>query len=136
MRLIDAMMMNIGAVFLIAGGVLLVSALFGFAIHLVGKIWIAASNKWRRILRAESLIYEYRQNQDEFLRWKHATTVDAVPVVRCEKCIHYEMGVCLKIYDNGAASRYAWQERKPDDFCSYGEKKEGADGCIRNFCSN
>ena len=56
-----------------------------------------------------------------------AKTIDAVPVVRCEKCVHYEMGVCLKIYDDGAASRYAWQERKPDDFCSYGERKEGAD---------
>ena len=54
-----------------------------------------------------------------------APTVDAIPVVRCEKCVHYEMGVCLKIYDDGAASRYAWQERKPDDFCSYGERKEG-----------
>ena len=53
-----------------------------------------------------------------------APTVDAVPVVRCEKCIHYEMGVCLKIYDDGAASRCAWQERKPDDFCSYGERRE------------
>lgn len=56
-----------------------------------------------------------------------APTVYAVPVVRCEKCVHYEMGVCLKIYDDGAASRYAWQERKPDDFCSYGKRKEGAD---------
>ena len=54
-------------------------------------------------------------------------TVDAVPVVRCRECVHYEMGVCLKIYDDGAASRYAWQERKPDDFCSYGERKDGAD---------
>ena len=50
-------------------------------------------------------------------------TVDAVPVVRCRECVHYEMGVCLKIYDDGAASKYAWQERKPDDFCSYGERK-------------
>ena len=56
-----------------------------------------------------------------------APTIDAVPVVRCRKCIHYEMGVCLKIYDDGAASSYAWQGRKPDDFCSYGERKEGAD---------
>ena len=53
--------------------------------------------------------------------------IDAVPVVRCRECKHYEMGACLKIYDDGAASRYAWQERKPDDFCSYGERKEGAD---------
>ena len=56
-----------------------------------------------------------------------AKAIDAVPVVRCEKCVHYEMGVCLKIYDDGAASRYAWQERKPDDFCSYGERKEGTE---------
>ena len=54
-------------------------------------------------------------------------TVDAVPVVRCRECKHYEMGVCLKIYDDGAASRYAWQERKPNDFCSYGEQKGWAD---------
>ena len=56
-----------------------------------------------------------------------APTIDAVPVVRCRECIHYEMGACLKIYDDGAASRYAWQERKLDDFCSYGKRKEGAD---------
>ena len=56
-----------------------------------------------------------------------APTIDAVPVVRCRECIHYEMGVCLKIYDDGAASSYAWQGRNPDDFCSYGERKEGAD---------
>ena len=66
-----------------------------------------------------------RENIRKLLR--DAPTVEAVPVVRCEKCVHYEMGVCLKIYDDGAASRYAWQERKPDDFCSYGERKEGAD---------
>ena len=54
-------------------------------------------------------------------------TVDAVPVVRCKDCKHYKTGVCLKIYYDGLASRYAWQERKPDDFCSYGERKEGAD---------
>ena len=56
-----------------------------------------------------------------------APTVDAVPAVRCRECVHYEMGVCLKIYDDGAASKYAWQERKPDDFCSYGERKGGSD---------
>ena len=52
---------------------------------------------------------------------------DVEVVVRCRKCKHYEMGVCLKIYDDGAASSYAWQKRKPDDFCSYAERKEGAD---------
>ena len=53
-------------------------------------------------------------------------TVDAVEVVRCKDCIHwYETeGVCLKIYSDGAVSPYAWQDRNPDDFCSYGERKD------------
>ena len=56
---------------------------------------------------------------------EQAPTIDAVPVCRCRECKHYKTGVCLKIYYDGLASRYAWQERKPDDFCSYGERKEG-----------
>ena len=52
-----------------------------------------------------------------------APTVDAVPVVRCKDCIHYDLGVCLKIYSDGNAHPEAWQSRKPDDFCSYGERK-------------
>lgn len=55
-----------------------------------------------------------------------APTVDAVPVVYCKDCQHYDMGVCLKIYSDGNIHSAAWQKRKPDDFCSYGERKEGA----------
>lgn len=55
------------------------------------------------------------------------TAAKRVDVVRCRECKHYKTGVCLKIYYDGLASRYAWQEREPDDFCSYGERKEGAD---------
>lgn len=46
--------------------------------------------------------------------------------VRCRDCVHwYEPeGTCLKIYSDGAVSAYAWQFRKPDDFCSYGERKD------------
>ena len=51
-------------------------------------------------------------------------TVDAVEVVRCKDCIHYDFGVCLKIYSDGAVSQYAWQARNDDDFCSYGERKD------------
>lgn len=50
-------------------------------------------------------------------------SVDAVPVIRCKNCIHYDMGVCLKIYSDGNVSNDAWQKRNPDDFCSYGEEK-------------
>ena len=55
-----------------------------------------------------------------------ATTVDAVVVTRCKDCKHYDMGVCLKIYSDGNVHSVAWQKRKPEDFCSYGERKDGA----------
>lgn len=54
-------------------------------------------------------------------------TVDAVPVVRCKGCAHYYMGVCLKIYSDGGVHLAAWQNRRPEDFCSYGERRAGAD---------
>lgn len=57
-------------------------------------------------------------------------TVDAVSVVRCKDCIHYDLdlGVCLKIYSDGNAQKDSWQSRNPNDFCSYGERKDrGAD---------
>lgn len=47
---------------------------------------------------------------------------DVAPVVRCKDCIHYDMGVCLKIYSDGSAHSSAWHKRKPEDFCSYGKK--------------
>ena len=58
---------------------------------------------------------------------KSLPTADVVEVVRCKDCIHYyELEpVCLKIYSDGNVSADAWQERKPDDFCSYGERKDG-----------
>ena len=55
-------------------------------------------------------------------------TVDAVPVVRCKDCIHYDLGVCLKIYSDGNAQKDSWQSRNPNDFCSYGERKDGECG--------
>lgn len=52
---------------------------------------------------------------------------DVAPVVRCKDCKHYDLGVCLKIYSDGNAHPEAWQSRRPEDFCSYGERKDGAD---------
>ena len=56
---------------------------------------------------------------------RDAPTIDAVPVVRCKDCKHYDMGVCLKIYSDGNVHSAAWHSRNPDDFCSYGERKDG-----------
>lgn len=44
----------------------------------------------------------------------NAPTVDAVPVVRCKDCKHEFGGSCIIC---------GFQKRKPDDFCSYGERK-------------
>lgn len=49
---------------------------------------------------------------------------DVAPVVRCKDCNHYDMSVCLKIYSDGSVHPAAWQSRKPEDFCSYGERKD------------
>ena len=40
----------------------------------------------------------------------------AVPVVRCKDCKHKFGGSCIIC---------GFQKRKPEDFCSYGERKEG-----------
>ena len=50
-------------------------------------------------------------------------TVDAVPVVRCKDCKHYEIHK-PKVLENCERNGYIIP-MKPDDFCSYGERKDG-----------
>lgn len=50
---------------------------------------------------------------------KKMPTIDAVPVVRCPKCEHYE--------DNGYHFCNKWEHFLPDDsefFCAFGKRKE------------
>ena len=53
-----------------------------------------------------------------------APTVDAVPVVRCRECNHCDPENYHCDHPMGTTAPL---RRKPDDFCSYGERKEGAD---------
>ena len=53
-----------------------------------------------------------------------AHTIDAVPVVRCRECKHCDPENYHCDHPMGTAAPL---RRKPDDFCSYGERKEGAD---------
>ena len=53
-----------------------------------------------------------------------APTIDAVPVVRCRECKHCDPE---NDHCDHPMSTAAPLSRKPDDFCSYGERKEGAD---------
>ena len=53
-----------------------------------------------------------------------APTVDAVEVVRCQQCKHCDPENNHCDHPMGTVAPL---KRKPDDFCSYGERKEGAD---------
>lgn len=59
-----------------------------------------------------------------------APTIDAVPVVRCRECVHYReyrtrrykqpIRECVRMARHDMEFRV-----KPDDFCSYGQRKIG-----------
>lgn len=55
---------------------------------------------------------------------REAPTVDAVEVVRCRECKHCDPENHHCDHHMGTAAPL---RRKPDDFCSYGERKECAD---------
>lgn len=52
---------------------------------------------------------------------------DVVPVVRCKDCKHFETPYCMLCKTRIGAGYWSHDMayRKPDDFCSYGERKEG-----------
>ena len=59
------------------------------------------------------------------LEWiEQAPTVDAVPVVRCRDCKHWHKDTvfCGYMSYGEASERVIWYA---DDFCSYGERKDG-----------
>lgn len=60
----------------------------------------------------------------------NAPTIDAMPVVRCRECKHWYEYSCNEEY----GSCHFWQandnentETESDDFCSYGQRKDGAE---------
>ena len=81
----------------------------------------------KRLIDAKALI----QDAEPYLTWdmlaaiNNADTVDAVEVVRCRDCIYWQSG------DN-EAKKWEYcvfhdQNIGPHAFCSFGERKEGAD---------
>lgn len=57
---------------------------------------------------------------------RKAPAVDAVEVVRCKECMHYRNGICEQIeYIMDGYYHGTFEEKRPDDFCSYGEKMDG-----------
>ena len=55
--------------------------------------------------------------REEFVYFlKKQPTINAVTVVRCRDCKHYNEGFCV--------GYHARHDIMPDDFCSYGERKD------------
>ena len=54
-------------------------------------------------------------------------TVDAVPVVRCEDCVHWDDDPDTYGADDGPKGKCmkSFETMHADDFCSCGEKKDG-----------
>lgn len=46
-------------------------AAIGVLLCLALDIWEYASNRFRDVCKAESLIFEYRKNRDDYLEWKN-----------------------------------------------------------------
>ena len=61
-----------------------------------------------------------------------APTIDAVPVVRCRECVHWKptgskAGNSFSDMENIGGCEFTKYCRRESDYCSYGERKGGAD---------
>ena len=90
-----------------------------------GKRLIDA-NRALEIVRDQGIAHPnaYHLTNYATLILREAPTVDAVEVVRCRECKHCDPENHHCDHHMGTAAPL---RRKPDDFCSYGERKEGAD---------
>lgn len=63
---------------------------------------------------------------------ENAPTIDAVPVVRCRECVHWKpigskAGNSFSDMEYIGGCEFTKYCRRESDFCSYGERKGGAD---------
>lgn len=85
-----------------------------------------------RLIDAELLEEQFGISDADILakeEIRFAPTVDAVVVTRCEDCTH-----CVRTTDIDGPGLFCsiwgrqWNRVQLDDFCSYGERKDGGDG--------
>lgn len=70
-------------------------------------------------------IIEYSESDIGYMIRKRPT-IDAVPVVRCRECKHRGTDDCI-FHIKGEPADEELLLKLDNDFCSYGERKEGAD---------
>lgn len=85
-----------------------------------------------RLIDAELLEEQFGISDADILakeEIRFAPTVDAVVVTRCKDCTH-----CVRTTDMDGPGLFCsiwgrqWNRVQLDDFCSYGERKDGGDG--------
>ena len=74
-------------------------------------------------------VREYTKRQKAFL--DKFPTIDAVPVVRCRECVHWKptgskAGNSFSDMEYIGGCEFTKYCRRESDFCSYGEREEGA----------
>lgn len=62
----------LGASFVIVGGTSFAFVVMALVLYAACMAWIHASNRFRDVCKAESLIHEYRRNREKFLKWLEA----------------------------------------------------------------
>lgn len=84
------------------------------------------ANRAMEIVRNQGIAHPnaYHLTNYTTLILREAPTVDAVEVVRCRECKHCDPETHHCDHHMGTVAPL---RRKPDDFCSYGERKEGTD---------
>ena len=83
------------------------------------------ANRAMEIVRNQAIAHPnaYHLTNYATLILREAPTVDAVEVVRCKDCKHYHDFETHFDCNHICGMDYV----QPNDFCSYGERKEGAD---------
>lgn len=73
---------------------------------------------------------EWSEYDDDFISYSKmeiacAPTIDAVSVVRCKECVHYQFKQKNSPYERHRryCNRGAIMATNPDDYCSYGERE-------------
>lgn len=93
----------------------------------------AAVKSVLRMRRPENSVAQNRMLSIIQMDMLKLPAADVVPVVRCKDCKHYRNypnGLCyLHTEPKSNARGYSGEAVcvEPDDFCSYGERKEGAE---------
>ena len=87
-------------------------------------------NRYTEREREGNLVFAACEIKQDFADMiSNVPTVDAATVVRCKDCKHYKPQKKSAHWENSAnyCNRVVTIKVQPDDFCSYGERKDGDD---------